>query len=100
LEVNTKIEENSRLKEVLDSLRSTCFGFVARCSSWICEIFNSVGAAIEEVDYAPNDASGALKWVEEVVNAFDEVMKRQGDFCALIASRGTAAILRRQGALT
>jgi hypothetical protein len=97
LEVNTKIEENSRLKEALDSLRSTCFGFVARCSSRIHEIFNSVGAAVEEGYYAPNDASRALNWVEEEVNAFDEVMKRQGDLCALIASRGTAAIFEKAG---
>lgn len=96
LEVNTKTEENSRLREALDNLQNTYFGFVARCSSWIHEIFYSIGASAQGVNYAPNDAPGALKWVEEV-NAFDEVIKGQGDFCALIAARSTAFIFEKAG---
>jgi hypothetical protein len=95
LEVTMKTEENSRLREALDNLWSTCFRFVTRCSLRICEIFNSIGAATEEVDYAPNGASGCLKCVEEELNAFDEVMKGQGDFWAFITSRGTAAIFEK-----
>jgi hypothetical protein len=48
--------------------------------------------AAEEANYASIDAPGALKWVEEEVNAFDEVMKVQGNFCTLVASRGTVSI--------
>lgn len=48
--------------------------------------------AAEEANYASIDAPRALKWVEEEVNAFDEVMKVQGNFCTLVASRGTVSI--------
>jgi hypothetical protein len=91
-------DDVSRLQtktKVLDNLWSTCFGFVTQCSLWICSTFNSVGAAIEEVDYAPNDVPGTLKCVEEELNVFDEVMKGQGDFWAFITSRGTAAIFEK-----
>jgi hypothetical protein len=92
LEIKAKTKANSRLKRALEYPWNTCFGFVARCSTWIHNIFNSVGVAAEEANYASVDAPGALKWVEEEVNAFDEVMKVQGDFCTLVASRGTVSI--------
>lgn len=85
------------MREALDSLWSTSFGFVARCFSRIHEIFNSVRAAIEEVKQASEYAPGALKWVEEEVNAFNEVMKGQDDFYALVALRGIAAIFEKVG---
>lgn len=81
----------------MDSLWSTSFGFVARCFSRIHEIFNSVRAAIEEVKQASKYAPGALKWVEEEVNAFNEVMKGQDDFYALVALRGIAPIFEKVG---
>jgi hypothetical protein len=94
LETNTKTEENSRLTRALEDLWNT-FGFVARCSTRIHKNFKFVGAAAEEANYASDDGPGALKWVEEEVNAFDEVMKGQGNFCAPIASRGTAPIFEK-----
>lgn len=47
--------------------------------------------------YAPDDLPGALGWVEGEVDVFGEVMEGQGDFCALVASRGIAAIFEKAG---
>lgn len=55
-------------------------------------IFLSIGVASEEANYAPDDLPGALRWVEGEVDVFDEVMKGQGDFCALVAAQGTTSV--------
>jgi hypothetical protein len=73
------------LSEAIKNLRDTCFGFVGRCSTRLCEIFHSVRAALGELKYGPDDLSGAVGWVKEV-DAFDAVMEGQCDFCALVAS--------------
>ena len=54
-------------------------------------IFNSVGAASEEVSFSVEDIPGALECVEKEVDVLDEVITGHGDFCALVASCGTAA---------
>jgi hypothetical protein len=54
-------------------------------------IFNSVGAAFEEDSFSAEDIPGALECVEKEVDVLDEVITGHGDFCTLVASRGTAA---------
>jgi hypothetical protein len=84
--VKAESKKNSRLTEGIKNLRDTCFGFVARCSTRLCEIFHSIGVALGEVKYAPDDLPRALGWVEGEVDAFGEVMEGQDNFCALVAS--------------
>jgi hypothetical protein len=97
LKVKTEAEKNSKLSEALKNLRDTGFGFVTRCSSWLWDIFNSIGAALEEAKHSPNNIPKALEWIENEVNDFNEVMVGRGDFCALVAARGTAAIFAKAG---
>jgi hypothetical protein len=59
------------------------------------EIFHSIGVASKEAKHTPDDLPGVLEWVEKEIDAFDEVMEGQGDLCALVASRGTAAIFEK-----
>jgi hypothetical protein len=54
-------------------------------------IFNSVGAASEEASISAEDIHGALECIEKEVDVLYEVITGHGDFCALVASRGTAA---------
>lgn len=90
--VNMKVEENSKLAEALKNLRDTYFEIVTQCFARLHVIFLSIGVASEEANYAPDDLPGALRWVEGEVDVFDEVMKGQGDFCALVAARGTTSV--------
>ena len=78
-------------------LWETCSGFVARCSTHLREIFNSVGAISGEKNYSIEDIPKALDFVEKEINEFDEVMEGHGDFCALVASRGTTNIFTKAG---
>ena len=52
--------------------------------------FNSVGASSEKFKPSVEDLPGTLDHIEGEVDALDEVIARHGDFCALLASRGTA----------
>jgi hypothetical protein len=59
------------------------------------EIFNSVGAALEDAKHSADNIPKVLEWIEKEVNDFDEVMVGHGDFYALVAARGTAAIFAK-----
>jgi hypothetical protein len=61
------------------------------------EIFNSVGAASEEITPSIEDIPGTLEYIEKEVEALDEVITGHEDFCALVASRGTAIALMKAG---
>jgi hypothetical protein len=60
-------------------------------------IFNSVGAAYEETNLAAEDIPEALECIEKEVHVLDEVITGHGDFCTLVASRGTAAAFIKAG---
>ena len=61
------------------------------------EIFNSVGAASEEITSSIEDIPGALEHIENEVEALDKVITGHRDFCALVASHGTAAAFMKVG---
>ena len=60
-------------------------------------ILNSVGAASEEVTPSIEDIPIALEHIKNEVEALDEVITGHRDFCALVASRGTAAAFMKVG---
>jgi hypothetical protein len=48
-----------------------------------------------EDKYATDDISKVLEFVEKEINEFDEVMQGHRDFCALVATWGTANIFAK-----
>jgi hypothetical protein len=91
--LKVEAEKNSKLTEALRALKDRCFNFASQCTARLKNIFNSVGAASEEANFSAEDIPGALECVEKEVDVLDEVITGHGDFCALVASRGTAAAL-------
>jgi chromosome segregation ATPase len=89
--VEAKIEKNVKLSKTITNLRDRYFGFATQCIARLKGIFNSIGAASEEVTPSSDDILGALEHIEKEVEALDEVITRHRDFCAPMASRGTAA---------
>jgi hypothetical protein len=63
--IKANAEKSSKLYKALMLLRETCSGFVARCSTHLCEIFNSVGAISGEKNYSIKDIPKALDFVEK-----------------------------------
>jgi hypothetical protein len=60
-------------------------------------IFNSVGASSEEIAPLAEDIYKAFEHIENEVDALDDVITGHGDFCALLASRGTTAAFLKVG---
>jgi hypothetical protein len=60
-------------------------------------IFSSVGANSEEIAPSAEDIPKTFEHIENEVDALDEVITGHGDFCALLASRGTTAAFFKVG---
>jgi hypothetical protein len=90
-------EKNLKLSGTLTTLRDKCFDFATQCTAWLKSIFNSVGAMSENANISAEDILGALGWIEKEVNDLDKVMVGHGDFCALVATHGTAAAFAKVG---
>jgi DNA repair exonuclease SbcCD ATPase subunit len=89
--IKAETERNTNLHEAFENLRNKCANFATRCVNRLKGIFNSVGAASEEITPSAEDIPGAFDHIKNEVEALDEVITGHGDFCALMASRGTAA---------
>jgi hypothetical protein len=90
-------EKNTKLSEGLKALKERCLEFASQCTARLRSIFNSVGAASEETSLSAEDIPGALECIEKEVGVLDEVITGHGDFCALVASHGTAAAFIKAG---
>jgi hypothetical protein len=73
------------------------FRFGGRCVERLKKVFNSVGANAEKFTPSAKNISSTFEHIEGEVEALDEVIAGHGDFCALLASRGTAAAFLKAG---
>jgi hypothetical protein len=89
--------ENTKLKQSLEELRNMCLNFGSRCVQQLKKVFNSVGASAEKFTPSTENISSTFEHIEGEVEALDEVIAGHGDFCALLASRGTAATFLKAG---
>jgi selenocysteine lyase/cysteine desulfurase len=89
--VKAETERNSKLHEAFENLRNKCADFATWGANRLKGIFNCVGAASEEINPSAENIPGAFDHIENEVEALDEVITGHGDFCALVASRGTTA---------
>jgi hypothetical protein len=90
-------DKNTKLHQTLKELRIMCFGFASRCVQRLKKVFNSIGASAEKFTPSAENISSTFKHIEGEVEALDEVIAEHGDFCALLASRGTAATFLKVG---
>jgi hypothetical protein len=74
-----------------------CLGFGSRCVQRLKKVFNSVGASAEKFTPLAENISSTFENSEGEVEALDEVIAGHSDFCALLASRGTAAAFLKAG---
>jgi hypothetical protein len=62
-------------------------------------VFSSVGASSKDITPSAEDILDTFKHIENEVDALDEVITGHGDFCALLASRGTTAAFLKAGCM-
>jgi vacuolar-type H+-ATPase subunit F/Vma7 len=71
--------------------------FGNRCVQRLKGVFSSVGVSSEDIAPSSEDISNTFKHIENEVDALDEVIAGHGDFCALLASRGTTTAFLKAG---
>jgi fructoselysine-6-P-deglycase FrlB-like protein len=71
--------------------------FDSHCVQRLKGVFSSVGASSEDITPPTEEISDTFKHIENEVNALDEVIAGHGDFCVLLASRGTTAAFLKTG---
>jgi hypothetical protein len=81
----------------LRDFRNKCLEFGSCCVQRLKGVFSSVGASSEDITPSAEDILDTFKHIENEVDALDEVITGHDDFCALSASRGTAAAFLKAG---
>jgi hypothetical protein len=97
LKYEAKAVENTKLQHSLKELQKICLDFGSRCVQQLKKVFNSIGASAEKFTPSAENISSTFKHIEGEVEALDKVIAGHGDFCALLASRGTAATFLKAG---
>jgi hypothetical protein len=85
------------LQKSLKELQNKCLEFSNRCVQRLKQVFNSVGAGYEKFSPSIEDLPGAFEHIEGEIDALDEIIAGHGDFCALVASRGTTVAFLKSG---
>jgi hypothetical protein len=88
--LEAEVEKSSNLQKSLKELQNICLNFGNRCMQRLKQVFNSVGASSKKFEPSVEDLPSTFEHIESEVEALDEVIAGHGDFCALLASRGTA----------
>jgi hypothetical protein len=95
--LRAEVEKSSNLQNSLKDLQDKCLDFGNRCVQRLKQVFNSVGASSEKFEPSVEDLPGTFEHIEGEVDALDEVIAEHGDFCALLASRGTVVAFMKTG---
>ena len=100
-DLNAKLEaeaqQNSDLRKLLTTLQEKCLEFSNKCIQRLRKIFYSVGASSEKFTPSAEDLPKTFEHIEGEIDELDEVIAGHGDFCAWVASRGTAAAFLKAG---
>jgi hypothetical protein len=95
--LEAEVAKSSNLQKSLKELQDKCLNFGDCCMQRLKQVFNSVGASSEKFKPSAKDLPTIFDHIEGKVDALDEVMAGHGDFCALLASRGTAVAFMKDG---
>jgi hypothetical protein len=85
------------LKKSLIDLQNKCLKFSNQCVQRLKKVFYLVEASSEEFIPSDEDLPGAFEHIEGEIDDLDDVIAGHSDFCALVASRGTAAAFLKSG---
>jgi chromosome segregation ATPase len=92
-----EVEKSSNLQKSLKELHDKCLDFGNWCVQLLKQVFNSVGASSKKFEPSVEDLPSTFEHIEGEVDALDEVIAGHGDFCALLASRGTSVAFMKNG---
>jgi hypothetical protein len=97
--LEAEVGKSLNLQKSLKELQDKCLNFDNCCVQRLKQVFNSVGASSEKFKPSAEDLPGIFDHIKGEVDALDEVIAGHGDFCALLASRGTAVAFMKAGCM-
>jgi hypothetical protein len=89
-----RVQKN--IEELQDS-REKCFEVSMDCARKLKDSFAKVGAYSSEQKFIRGNPEGVIQWIDEEVEAFEEILSDRGDFFAFASARGVAAGLEKTG---
>jgi chromosome segregation ATPase len=95
--LKTQVDKNSILQKSFKELQEKCLSLGSRCVQRLKDVFHSVGASSAKFTPSADNLPSTLEYIEGEVDALDEFIGGHADFCALVASRGTAAAFLKAG---
>jgi hypothetical protein len=95
--LEAEVAKSSNLQKSLKELQDKCLNFGNRCVQQLKQVFNSVRASSEKFKPSAEELPDIFDHIEGKVDALDEVIVGHGDFCALLASRGTVVAFMKAG---
>jgi hypothetical protein len=95
--LKAEVDKYSNLQKSFTELQEKCLSFGTRCVQRLKVVFHSVGASSSKFTPSAENLPKTLEHIEGEVDALDEVIGGHADFCALVASRGTAAAFLKAG---
>jgi hypothetical protein len=97
--LKTEVDKNSNLQKSFKELQEKCLSFGSRCVQRLKDVFHSVGASSAKFTPWADNQPSTLEYIEGKVDALDEVIGGHADFCALVASLGTATAFLKAGCM-
>jgi hypothetical protein len=95
--LKAEVDKYSNLQKSFTELQEKCLSFGIRCVQRLKDVFHSVGASSSKFTPSAENLPRTLEHIEGEVDALDEVIGGHADFCALVASRGTATTFLKAG---
>jgi hypothetical protein len=71
------------------------FSVAVQCCDKLKNMFANVGAFSNDQKFIHSDAEGATRWMDDEIEAFDEVHTGRGDFCSCVGARGVVSLLEK-----
>jgi hypothetical protein len=81
----------------LHASKEKCYEISLECAKKLKDNFARVGAYSSEQKFIRGDPDGVVQWISGEVEAFDEILRDRGDFCAFDGARGATSILEKAG---
>jgi hypothetical protein len=95
--LEAEVENSSNLQKSLKELQDKYLDFGNRCVQRLKQVLTSVGASSKKFEPSVEDLPCTFEHIEGKVEALDEVIAAHGDFCALLAYRGTVVAFMKAG---
>jgi hypothetical protein len=92
--------ERSRAQKNVNELcaaKEKCYEISMECAKNLKNTFSKVGAYSSEQKFIRGNPDEVIQWINDKVEAFEQVLSERRDFCAFAGARGAMSILEKVG---